>query len=68
MERLILAHSFRGFSPCSLGSIVSGPVERQKEAPQWRTGGGAKMLNLYQLGEGKEEREREREREHARSS
>jgi hypothetical protein len=37
-ERFLLADGFRGFSPLSAGSIVSGPVVRQDmmaEGPWW---------------------------------
>jgi hypothetical protein len=57
-ERFVSAHSFRGFSPWSLGSIAS--------VWSWqRTCSAGKLHTSWQLGtqRGKRERERERERE-----
>jgi hypothetical protein len=47
-KRFILAHGFRGFSPCLLGSFISGPVLRQSTRTEER--GRGKLLTVWQPG------------------
>jgi hypothetical protein len=50
-ERVILAHSFRGFRPRSAGFIISGPVMRQK-----CHGGRMWLVTSWQTGSRKTDR------------
>jgi hypothetical protein len=52
-ERLILAHSIRGFSPWSAGSVAFRPVTRQKYH-----GGRAKQKKTAHLVAARKQRER----------